>query len=92
MLKGAFITIIISPPPSLNEVVAKVLFPFKVCLLIYAIVHAVILSKKYQRSSSEQEDGLMSESRHHFLLVHQQAYMTKKVLQNHYIHMQIGLD
>ena len=44
----------ISPPPFLNEVVAKGAFLSKICPPIYTIVHAIMLSKKYQRSCTVQ--------------------------------------
>ena len=39
-------------------------------------IHAVMLSKKHQRSSTVQEEGPTNEGRHHFhlLLLHEQAY------------------
>ena len=43
----------IRPPPFLNEVFAKGTFLSKVRPPIYAAVHAVMLSKKHQRSSSK---------------------------------------
>ena len=64
--------------------VAKSAFLLKVRPPIrYAIVHAVMLSKKHQRSSAVQkEERLTIEGRHHLLLLHKQAH-TKKTLQNH---------
>jgi len=50
---------------------AKGIFLSKVRPPIYAIVHAVMLSKKHQRSSTVQEEGLTNEDRHH---LHKQAH------------------
>ena len=54
----------ICPPPFLNEVVAKGDFLSKVCPPIYAAAPAVMLSKKHQRSTTVQEEGLTDEGRH----------------------------
>ena len=51
----------ISPPPFLNEVVAKGAFLSKVRPPIYATVHAVMLSKKCQRSSTVHMEGVTNE-------------------------------
>ena len=44
----------IGPPPFLNEVIAKGAFLSLVCPLIYAAVHAVMLSKKHQEAARTQ--------------------------------------
>ena len=48
----------IRPPLFLNEVVAKGAFLSKVRPPIYAAVHAVMLSKKQQRTSSSKKAGM----------------------------------
>ena len=55
----------ISPPLFLNEIVAKDAFLLKVCPPIYAIVHAVMQSKKHRRSSTMQEEGLTNDHRYY---------------------------
>ena len=59
-----------------HEVVAKCTgaFLLKVRPPIHAAVHAIMLSKKHQRSSTVQEEGLTNEDRHHFLLLHKQVH------------------
>ena len=59
--------------PFLNEVVAKGTFLLKVLPPIYAIVHAILFSKKHQKSCTVQEDGLVTKCSHHSLLLHKQA-------------------
>ena len=49
----------------MNEIVAEGAFLSKVHPPIYAIVHAVMLSKKHQRSCTVQEEGLTNEGKHH---------------------------
>ena len=50
---------------------AKGIFLSKVRPPIYAIVHAVMSTKKHQRSCTVQEEGLTNEDRHH---LHKQAH------------------
>ena len=57
-------------------------FLSKVHSPIYAAVHAVTLSKKHQRSSTVQEEGLTNEGQDH-LLYCMSKWMTKEALQNH---------
>ena len=52
-------------PFFLNEIVAKDAFLLKVCPPIYAIVHAVMQSKKHRRSSTMQEEGLTNDHRYY---------------------------
>ena len=47
----------------------------------YAIVHAVMLGKKHQISSTIQEEGLTNEGRDICII----KCMTKEALQNHYM-------
>ena len=57
----------------MNEVVAKGAFLSKIHPPIYAAVHAVMLSKKHQRSSTVGEEGLTNEGRHQLMLLHKQV-------------------
>ena len=66
-------------PPFLNEVVTKGAFLCKVHPPICAVVHGVMLSKKHQRSSTLQEEGLINEGRHHLLLLHKQVHYKRSI-------------
>ena len=56
----------ISPPPFfLNEIISKDAFLLKVWPPIYAIVHAVMQSKKHRRSSTMQEEGVTNDHRYY---------------------------
>ena len=51
-----------------HKVVAKGTGAFLLKVCIHAAVHVIMLSKKHQRSSTMQEEGLTNEGRHHLLL------------------------
>ena len=63
----------------MNEVVAKGTFLLKVCPSIYAVLHAVVLSKKHRRSSAVQGEGLTNEGRHYLLLLHKQTHDNRDI-------------
>ena len=67
-------------PPPLNKIVAKGAFLSKIYPPIYAVVHAVMLGKKHQRSSTVEEKELTNEGRHHLLLLYKQVHD-----KNHYM-------
>ena len=54
---------------------------------IYATVHAVMLSKKHQRSSTVQEEGLKNEGRQHLLLLHDQAHDKRGIEKPLYVYI-----
>ena len=58
------------PPFFLNKAVAKGAFLLKVRPQFFSVVHAVMLSKKHQRNSTVQEEGLTNEGRQCLLLLH----------------------
>ena len=72
----------------MNEIVAEGAFLSKVHPPIYAIVHAVMLSKKHQRSSSTvQEEGLTNEGRHHLLLLHKQVHDKRSIAESLHVYI-----
>ena len=58
----------------MKEVVAKDAFSQSMHPPIYAIVHAIMVCKKHQRSCTVQEEGLIKEGRHLLLLLHKQVH------------------
>ena len=77
----------ICPPPFLSKVVAKGAFLSKVCPPIFASVHAVMLSKKYRRSSAVQEEGLTNKGRYNLLLLRKHAHDKRGIEES--LHVQI---
>ena len=57
---------------------------------IYASVYDVMLSKKHQRSSTEQEEGLTNEGRHHLLLFRKQALDKRGIAESQHVYITRG--
>ena len=76
----------------MNEAVAKsgLLMKVAICPPIYAIVHAVMLSKKDQRSTIEAalcEEALTIAGGHNLLLLHHQAHDRKSIAESLYAYL-----
>ena len=72
------------PAPFMNEFVVQDAFLLSTPP-IYAIVHAVMLSKKHWRSYTAQEEGLKNEGRHHLLLLLEQKHDKESIAEVSYV-------
>ena len=71
--------------PVLNEVATKGAFLSKVCPC--TTVHAVMLSKNHQRSSTVQEEGLTIEGRHNLLLLYKQVHEKRGIAESQHAYI-----